>query len=42
MGFNGWGLKPKLGLIDKGFYCGIQLLFNTALKFMNPVGYGGF
>ena len=42
MGFNGWGLKPKLGLIDTGFYLGIQLLFKTALKFMNPVGYGGF
>ena len=42
MGFNGWGLKPKLGLIDKGFYYGIQLLFKNALKIINPVGYEGF
>ena len=42
MGFNGWGLKPKLNLIDKGFYYGIQLLFKNALKLMNPYGYEGF
>lgn len=41
-GFNGWGLRPKLGLIDKGFYYGIQLLFKNAFKLMNPVGYEGF
>ena len=42
MGFNGWGLKPKLSLIDKGFYYGIQFLYKNALKLMNPVGYEGF
>lgn len=42
MGFNGWGLKPELGLIDKGFYYAIQLLFKNTLKLMSPSDYEGF
>ena len=42
MGFNDWGMKPNLSLIDKGFYHGIQLLFKNAVRLMNSDGYEGF
>ncbi len=37
MGFNGWGLKPALKLIDKAFYTAIQIIFKSFFK----QGYNG-